>query len=938
MRYAKYIALLVAFFAVSACTIADIDENINVGTQHNSADNIQVVGRISRYSEYDVATRGAKTTEEGKVTSMALAIFKIGDKAATAVGSCEYFNYQEGGELLFTIDRKDKYTADAHYAMYVFANIADMEKFEAEIKERTIINDEGEEEIVYDYSAIILDDLKSVASEVSDIKVPESGFPMIGSLGDFVSEDGDRTMQGNPQYFILKPAGQPTPLPTVNDQAKDLLTIPMKAMYAKMNFSIIVTPDQTIEDKLPPQFQITGYEVYNVPSEVDFKKDTNSDSDVLGEPCVGVLLGVNDVAVGAGTIDFSFYVPERYFEPKTKSENYAYPFKGTYSDIADKDGNGIRDEDEKYMQRYKPMLVGDKKATYVKISGIYLDHQNKQFQVSYDIYLGKDNYSNFDVERNSEYNNYITIRGISTSADQTVGDQTISIDHRVNVTRLKPLTINLRRETLLDSHFEVRPLRIRKTKNYQSDVEGAIPVPTSVKVEVIYPKDEPTGWVGLELANSAISTAHLSSGKRKYFTTDLVTSTLKAKTDAGIEVPINEEQQTVWIYVDECTSVGDDVRSAIVRISYLDGNGNTIEEDFRINQRKLFEVFYDENNNNVKDANERTYYIEYHEEYLHNYDAEDTFGQTDQEGMQWGLDGMQISFEYRAVSFSWVQDLFSSGVRPFYDFYIEKYDSEENGTHHKYAGLSFSNKILGIINNEYINPQYNWLGRFTGYERTGFNTDASDDIETLTLDKEPRSAVEYCANKNKRNADGSLISSTDDDGLNASNVKWYMPAIDEMEDIVMSGYTKQVVDESGVATIIMDKAYSRFVDFRDKYYWSSQPAYLRNYYYYKGLITGSSEGNGYIDDVYSARATKVLYEGLGADGKPKYSIEESGVLPETYNTATSVYIATSGKSETITSGKFNHGNKQPTVGTTKKQSGHHFRTRYNRVRCVRKMD
>lgn len=912
MRYAKYIALLVAFFAVSACTIADIDENINVGTQHNSADNIQVIGRISRYSEYDVATRGAKTTEEGKVTSMALAIFKIGDKAATAVGTCEYFNYQEGGELLFTIDRKDKYTSDAHYAMYVFANIADMEKFEAKIEERTIINDEGEEEIVYDYSAIILDDLKSVASEVSDIKVPESGFPMIGSLGDFVSEDGDRTMQGNPQYFILKPAGQPTPLPTVNDQAKDLLTIPMKAMYAKMNFSIIVTPDQTIEDKLPPQFQITGYEVYNVPSEVDFKKDTNSDTDVLGEPCVGVLLGVNDVAVGAGTIDFSFYVPERYFEPKTKSENYDYPFKGTYSDIADKDGNGISDEDEKYMQRYKPMLVGDKKATYVRISGIYLDHQNKQFQVSYDIYLGKDNYSNFDVERNSEYNNYITIRGISTSADQTDNAETISIDHRVNVTRLTPLTINLRRETLLDSHFEVRPLRIRKTKNYQSDVEGAIPVPTSVKVKVIYPKDEPTDWVGLELANSAISTAHLSSGKRKYFTTDLVTSTLKATTAAGIEVPINDEQQTVWIYVDENTTTQS--RAAIVRVSY-----GGVNNDYKIVQQGLYEV-------KGRDSG-KTYYIEQYEEYLYNYDAEDSYGQTNDEGMQWGLDGVPLSNEHDSYKCDETNSYWTDWVNKnskilTYDFYTEKHDLnlEKEGAYiHKRAEM---NEELGQHFTKDIVKKSN------------------NGVSNLTMDQQPSGAVEYCYNRNKRDANG-----------NVEKVEWYLPSADELEDFIVT-------------------AYSSFKEFQDNYYWTSQPAYIRNIFYYE-YRNWALFGEGSVQDAYSfkvyedntkyARATKVVYR----NGDFAYALSGLNDKP---NDPSNYESLPSNKEKEL--GYFHtwHAWKKPKSGdgvyssTTDNQvydeyrdrsktgnryyaylnhlddmiqEGYHPRTKYNRVRCVR---
>ena len=174
MRFAKYIALLVAFFAVSACTIADIDENVTVAKPQGKTDNIQIVGRISRYSEYDVATRGAKTTEEGKVTSMALAIFKIENDA---IGTCEYFEYSDGSELLFTVDRKDKYTADAHYAMYVFANVASMHDFEGKIKTESTTNENGEQEIVFDYSAITLAALKEEVYEVKGVNIPETGFP-----------------------------------------------------------------------------------------------------------------------------------------------------------------------------------------------------------------------------------------------------------------------------------------------------------------------------------------------------------------------------------------------------------------------------------------------------------------------------------------------------------------------------------------------------------------------------------------------------------------------------------------------------------------------------------------------------------------------------------------------------------------------------------------
>ena len=45
-------------------------------------------------------------------------------------------------------------------------------------------------------------------------------------------------------------------------------------------------------------------------------------------------------------------------------------------------------------------------------------------------------------------------------------------------------------------------------------------------------------------------------------------------------------------------------------------------------------------------------------------------------------------------------------------------------------------------------------------------------------DAQPQSAVEYCGNKNKRNSDGTI---------DYDNMTWYLPAIDEIEDICTAG-------------------------------------------------------------------------------------------------------------------------------------------------------
>lgn len=67
--------------------------------------------------------------------------------------------------------------------------------------------------------------------------------------------------------------------------------------------------------------------------------------------------------------------------------------------------------------------------------------------------------------------------------------------------------------------------------------------------------------------------------------------------------------------------------------------------------------------------------------------------------------------------------------------------------------------------------------------------------QQMTLNENPRSAAEYCYNKNKRNDNGYV-----------NNMQWYMPAIAELE-------------------YYLEKYYADFPEFQENFYWSSSPNY-----------------------------------------------------------------------------------------------------------------
>lgn len=942
MKKFRYILLLAVIFAAASCVVDDVDYQGST----NRSDVVNVIGRMTRFTDHDVTTRGPKDDAEANLTSMAIAVFRVNDDGSGIAGNCVYYDHKENtAELLFTIDRASNPALQSYnkrYVMYIFCNMPGLDSFRV---------------------GSTLDEMMSVAYNVENIDIPKNGFPMIGSLGDTFST----TFNNDGRVFILSPTDAETGkllTPTVDGDKRDLLTIPMEAMFAKVNFTIQVAADQTIPDGYAPKFDLMGYTVNGIPSTVDFN-NTTSAADALNDKTLGL---EGDLEIkGSSSYDFTFYLPEQLLKAD-KELNNVLPTnlkKGTYGEDVDANGNGYRDEDEKYHQRYKCKLLGDdQQAANIVISGRYRDHQNHYWDIEYTIYLGENNTDNFNLRRNFEYNNVVTIRGVQNSSDMSDEDEAISIDHRVNIKRTQPGIITLRRETLLDSHFEVRPLRVRKS---EEEVAGI----NAVKVEVVNP--DATNWMRLERSAGAgtdyagkknasgqsiyIDEDGPSKGKRRYFTYNLVDGKTLGTYDyslvnsTAVVLPLSDATECCWIYVDECTEIGDAVRSGVIRVTY--GSGTTVANflpttnvayppvEFVLNQRKLFQVKYDDPE--TTDDENRLYTIEFEEEYLHNFDADDNFGQTDYEGMQWGLPGVQLSYDHTSVVFysgeDWISNFIDGlingrvqGLSPFYDFYINKYDSTvmpsvEN--RHEYNGYIFSNEIITTVN-----------GGQNDANGNAYDTDPNNNIDILALNQKPNSAIEYCYNKNKRNAEGHVVWQNGNT-YNQSQLNWYLPAIDEMEDIAMSTYGNG------------SYSYARFVDFRNKYYWSSQPAYISNLAHYAGTWLGlftrfDEKGILYFDDKDAARATKVTYDG-------GYKPTKSGT--------TGYYMVYMFEQENLT--KYNVADElgdndsfsytyqiSALIGGTKKytntinripdlikyEDGHRPRTSMARVRCVRNME
>lgn len=349
MRYIHFIVTIVALFVATSCFVDDIDQ---IETPSAGRDEISVVARVARFDDREVDTRGTKNDAEANVTCMAVAIFPIVDDANgnDTIGDCVFYDFRKGNQLLFTINRQETknnayiYNVNDPYVMYVFANLPTM-------TEEKCAN-------------MSLDQMKAMLYSVESVKIPTDGFPMIGSLGDTITPEGDG------KTFILKPGTDASPtLPLVNGSPTDLLNVPMKAMFSKVNFTIKVTPDQTVDTHLTPQFTLKSYSVNNVPASVDFAmggkprlnhSETDDITSVIGpfENPMPLLNGTT-IARGTQTINFTFYLPERFLTPTYQSHDgskhnetgyYKYPFPVV--------GGQYRAEDLDLRQRFKPLLPG----------------------------------------------------------------------------------------------------------------------------------------------------------------------------------------------------------------------------------------------------------------------------------------------------------------------------------------------------------------------------------------------------------------------------------------------------------------------------------------------------------------------------------------------------------------------------------------------------
>ncbi len=547
---------------------------------------------------------------------------------------------------------------------------------------------------------------------------------------------------------------------TVDLTEKGSLTMQLKALMARIDINISIDSDHSDESGQLPRLSITEWGVYNMPTAVPLTEPADGQTKLTTEDAYRNVEHIPSDAVvynHGGAASLTFYMFENMIKPDENPESYKYPA-------------GVVDDVDK--QRWKPKLVNENsKATYFKMRAYYTTYNgdpslpvgqdNTTIEAEYTFYLGSDPVKDFKVIRNRHYANNIVISGLTHVGNNP---DHITFDARVNITEQNnPFYLSMLRERDHDAHFCITPLDVylfEKDANPKMKVSIADPEShTWIRMERVPAENMEYGTLSADMnADTHLATGQAwtaGNGKRKYFTTDLVTSTLAPNT----EYTIRTSRDRIYFYLDENLSTKD--RTATVNIEYTDDNTQTPRtRTIKIVQHGLLPVqwYYD-------DEFQGTIYVEAYEEYISHYDPLNEFeGNYIYDGLQWG--------ENMSDYLGWGQ-------------------SDLKWTEGNMHGAQATEEIISV----------------TGQS-------------VMTLNDKPRSAAEYCYNKNKRNDSGAV------QGMSRSS-GWFLPGISQLESILTSYY-------------------NNYPEFQQNFYWSSNAA------------KWSRIGLTFTQDNRYARATKAL--------------------------------------------------------------------------------
>lgn len=575
-------------------------------------------------------------------------------------------------------------------------------------------------------------------------------------------------------------------------QSNKNILIPMKAMMARVDVNVKLDPENESSTGLP-RMTITEYGVRNMPKRVPYVArtcGTKQNPDTTVQPIEPEFTQSVNITIDKNNdvVRFHYYTYENVRQPnwEAKRTDGSNAYNDNYTEI----NYPINNPTTMQKQRWKPTIAQKGTASAVVLKANYTTHQNLNYKAQFTIYMGENTTDNFEVHRNRQYVNNISIRGLDYVRNSDDGVYTF--DGRVNVVSDNPVYLAIVNERKVDAHASVRPMDVwfllrenadgtLKKVNWYSEVEVSIVDP------------DKCGWVRMELVPRSVMEKpgfKAGTGARDYFTTDLVTNTLAdndrviIRADKDNNNPNYEQSRSrVYFYIDENVTPnaqGEILdRIAKVKIVYRkreSENGPILDERIRtleIEQRGLKKITYNHPSGGTIDNT----YMEYYEEYLEHYDPLDQHTMPGElyKGMPWGVKGTR--YDRVPTGNFWNPYDYYSGERADNGLSTRTFDSVRD------YGLQATQWVL--------------------IRRSG--TDGYVSMRTVKLynDAPPVTAFHYCYGKNKRKADGTVDGASDYNDVSRGG--WYLPGIRELERA-------------------LTEYYLTFSDFKGNFYWSASAA------------------------------------------------------------------------------------------------------------------
>lgn len=762
---------LINLFSVISCTDEIPGNDSNMGLSD---------GEVSL--QWVAAPMGVYSVAKENTSNSVSRAYEAKDPQETAINKLHLFVFDSSGKYLEATD-------NSAFQGYRFLN--NNSNFVLSTK---IFKDQG---------------LASNAIVYAVANVPEDIFGPVGANGrpEMITELGDLHKfvykLSDEQFTVNLPEDG---LPMLSEQTENLsetaqnkvIAINLHSLMARIDLNFTMQPDQESDDQRYPSLMFESVSIKNFPKGAKFTSqigdedfDINTDDSSFGltdlmtvrvENLTGKSFRKNEPLNNA-----RIYMFEHSRVHKTVAE--AFPETGKYPDGIDNAENATKDKELK--QRYKPLFANEGSACII-LHGKYTNHNGYTYSVDYTIYPGSshigDGQGAFTLKSNRLYRNNITVTGITVNnlGDEALLDTRVYIDEEKN-----PYFIEMLRERKHDCHFNVTPMDIYTDNEGQVTVE-ILPnengnIPDWIRMEpMIY---SPTNENGRAYAENA------GEGKRKYFTVGLMDELRAKEHSTKYTTQKQNTEERIYFYIDE---------------NVPDISGMGTDENGNINYEDLPDIVPE---------------------------REAKLGITYQKGLEKEYREIVIrQAGMRKVSFNkFVKGDYNQGSKDnyfyqYYCFYIEEY--EEYLTHYD-AKNDYDATLEGYIwgNNDQSTGLVdkdtdNWCKYLTyGWYNTIKLMQATGDEDWMTLNQAPRSAAEYCYNKNKRDEDGFVV-----------NANWYFPTVSELE-------------------FALEKYYGTFAVFQDKWYWSSNPGIYVDWEYvfpwWKDI---------YVEEKLHARATKIKYE------------------------------------------------------------------------------